>query len=140
MASTPSGPSLTCAQCSFVNEAERVYCHNCGAKLDRTLLPKAEETALESHEESRRRVQKITNPGGFKPMNEVKTFANVIVYAVIVALVVQFVRAPEDLPPTKPDELSIRMVSSDMAEAVDSTQPRAVQFTEGERHGRANAL
>ena len=32
--------TLTCAECGFVNEAERVYCHNCGKKLDRSLIPK----------------------------------------------------------------------------------------------------
>ncbi len=31
---------LTCIECGHENEPERVYCHNCGAKLDHALLPK----------------------------------------------------------------------------------------------------
>ena len=34
---------LTCAECKYENEVERVYCHNCGEKLDRSLLPKVDE-------------------------------------------------------------------------------------------------
>lgn len=36
-------PRLVCKECSYKNEPERVYCHNCGAKLDRSLLPSKEE-------------------------------------------------------------------------------------------------
>ena len=60
MATTPSGPTLTCSQCGFANETERVYCHNCGAKLDRSLLPKATETSKDSVAKVRKRVQKMT--------------------------------------------------------------------------------
>lgn len=34
---------LPCTECGYQNEPERVYCHNCGAKLDRSLLTVAAE-------------------------------------------------------------------------------------------------
>ncbi len=30
---------LICPECNYVNEPERVYCHSCGVKLDRSILP-----------------------------------------------------------------------------------------------------
>lgn len=132
MATNPTGPTLTCSQCSFANEAERVYCHNCGAKLDRSLLPKAEEADKESIDKTRRRVQKMTNPGGMKVMNEVKTLGKVVWSSALVALLVGFVREPDGLPPAKTDDLSLRMIGSELAEAADSPQPRTLIFTEAE--------
>ena len=132
MATTPSGPTLTCAQCGFANETERVYCHNCGAKLDRSLLPKADEASKESVERVRKRVRKMTNPGQTSVARELKMLANVIVWAVLAAFIVGFIREPEGVPPLKSDDLSLRMVGSEIAEALEFPQSRALQFTEGE--------
>ncbi len=128
-----SGPTLTCSQCSFANEAERVYCHNCGAKLDRSLLPKAEETNKESLEKTRKRVQKMTNPGGPDVMRELKSLLNSVIYGAIVAFIIGMVREPDDLPSKKPDEtVAPRMIGSELAEAAESPKPAVLQFTEGE--------
>ena len=128
-----SGPTLTCSQCSFANEAERVYCHNCGAKLDRSLLPKAEDTNKTSLEQTRKRVKKMTNPGGPNVMREVKALTNCIIYGALVALIIGIVREPRDVPSKKPNETELpRMIGSELAEATESPQPRVLQFTEGE--------
>ena len=132
MATSPSGPTLTCSQCSFANEAERVYCHNCGAKLDRSLLPKAEEADKESIEKTRKRVQKMTNPGGVNVMREVKALANSVTWGAMVALIVGFIREPDGLPPAKAEDLSLRMIGSELSEAAESPQPRTLIFTEAE--------
>jgi hypothetical protein len=29
---------LACTECQHQNEVQRIYCHNCGAKLDRSAL------------------------------------------------------------------------------------------------------
>ena len=132
MATNPSGPTLTCSQCSFANEAERVYCHNCGAKLDRSLLPKAEEADKESIDKTRKRVQKMTNPGGVKVMAELKTLANVVAWGAMVALIVGILRAPDGLPPAKSEDLTLRMIGPELAEAIESPQPRTLIITEAE--------
>ena len=128
-----SGPTLTCSQCSFANEAERVYCHNCGAKLDRSLLPKAEETNKTSLEQTRKRVRKMTNPGGPNVMREVKALGNCLLYGALVALIIGIVREPDGLPSKKPNETELpRMIGTELTDAVESPQPRVLQFTEGE--------
>ena len=133
MANPPSGPTLTCSQCNYANEAERVYCHNCGAKLDRSLLPKAEEADKEAIEKTRKRVQKMTNPGGPDVMREVKTFANVIVSSALVALLIGILREPDGVPEAKPKEMELpRMIGSDLADALESPQPMRLIITEAE--------
>ena len=47
--------TLTCKACGYSkNELERVYCHECGEKLDRSHLPKKKDTS----QEELRRIQK----------------------------------------------------------------------------------
>ena len=53
--------TLVCKQCNFENEPERVYCHNCGAKLDRSLLP-PEATKREDPVIVQERVRKLVRP------------------------------------------------------------------------------
>ena len=139
MASTPSGPTLTCAQCSHANEAERVYCHNCGAKLDRSLLPKVEEINKDSIDKTRRRVQRMTNPGGFVAMREVKALVKTLSTAAVVALLIGIVREPDDVPPVKPAELSTRFIGTELADALESPQPRVFQFTQGEANNHLHS-
>ena len=132
MSAIPSGPTLTCTQCNFVNEAERVYCHNCGAKLDRSLIPKPEETAKHSLDQNRRRIKRMTNPGESVVTRELKALVKVLVSAAIVAAIILIVRAPENVPPEKPSELAGRIVANDLTDALEAPQPRALKFTEGE--------
>ncbi len=133
MANSPAGPTLTCSQCNFANEAERVYCHNCGAKLDRSLLPKPEETDKDSIEKTRKRVKKMTNPGGPDVLREIKTLANVIIWSALVALILGLVREPDGVPPAKPKEGELpRMIGTELADAAIAQEPRVLQITEEE--------
>jgi hypothetical protein len=99
--------TLTCKQCNYANEPERVYCHNCGAKLDRTLIPKEPAKATkETAEQSRKRVRKLVNPTRGFFTNWHRAFFNTLCSAVSVAALIQMVRPPAGVPkvPTK-DEL-----------------------------------
>lgn len=128
MAKSPS-LTLPCKQCGYVNEPERVYCHNCGSKLDRSILPKESEVRREKPEKAQRRIKKMTNPAGGGAMREVKAFGKTILYAVVVAGLIQMVREPADVPENK-NELATRFVSSELMELANSPQPRALAFSE----------
>jgi hypothetical protein len=129
MATTPA-PTLTCAQCGYTNEAERVYCHNCGTKLDRSLLPKEEpKQQQESVAARRRRVRRMTNPdSGMLP--HLKKALSVLFYAAIVATLVLIALPPENVP-GKP-EVADRMLGSELLDAVESPQPRQLVFSEND--------
>jgi hypothetical protein len=123
---------LTCGACGFSNEPERVYCHNCGAKLDRSLLPVVEQDKnQESAEAARRRIKKMTNPAGFTVGQALKGLVITLFWAALVAAIFLISQPPEGLPEDK-RELSMRLVQSELMEAVQSPTPRAIAFTEGE--------
>jgi hypothetical protein len=133
MASNPPTPgNLTCGHCGFVNEAERVYCHSCGSKLDRSLLPRAEDSEEHSPEKARKRISKITNPkSGISVLREVKTFFQVEIGAAVVAVLFVMGLKPDGVPEVKKESMQ-RMINSDMMEALESPQPRSISFTQDE--------
>ena len=129
---SPSSPTLTCPECKYVNESERVYCHNCGGKLDRALLPKDDDRRKDSVEKARRRVKKLTNPGSNPLARELKALLKTLAWAAGIAALILIVRAPAGVPEANPNSLPTRIVSSELAEAVDFPQPRSLQFSEDE--------
>jgi hypothetical protein len=123
--------TLTCAECGFVNEAERVYCHNCGKKLDRSLIPKEDVKTGESASKARKRIQKMTNPGSNPVLREFKALLQTLFWAAVVACLVLASRKPDGVPDTRP-ELGSRMIAGELLDAVSSPGARAVAFSEAE--------
>lgn len=127
--------NLRCGQCGYENEAERVYCHNCGGKLDRTLLPKAEDDKTrETSDKARRRIKKMTNPGGNPVVREFKALLSTLFWAAIVAGVVVALRAPQGVPDPKGAGLN-RLVQSELMDAFESPTSRQISFSEEEING-----
>jgi hypothetical protein len=119
---TTPAPKLVCAQCGYENEPERVYCHNCGTKLDRSVLPRETVTQQESLTETRRRIKKLTSPGQWK--TNLKSFLNSIIAAAFVAAVYLFMMPPRNLPTGEAN-----IISGDIDMAVESPQSVRVQAT-----------
>ena len=112
-------------------ELERVYCRNCGAKLDRSLLPKAVAKKQDAPETVRKRVKKMTNPGSGGIWREIKALLKVAFFSALLAAVSLFFVKPADMPEIKKGD-EIRLVSSDMMEAMGSPTPRAVRFSDND--------
>ena len=129
----PAPPAnLPCGQCGYENEAERVYCHNCGAKLDRSLLPKeTEATKMETPEQARKRIAKMTNPKKSGGLGALKTAANVLIYSAILAALFLIAQKPDGVPEVS-KELAQRFVSTEIMDALDAPQPKRVDLTEAE--------
>lgn len=125
--------NLRCDQCGYENEAERVYCHNCGGKLDRTLLPKVEEDkARETPDKARKRIRKMTNPGSNPVMREFKALLSTLTWAAIVAAIFLMARTPDDVPDPKGSGALNRLVQSELMEAMESPTPRQISFAQEE--------
>jgi len=122
----PDPRKLTCTACQHENEIERVYCHNCGEKLDRSLLPALDETKeSENLEKTRTKVKKMMNPNRLAWLHSLKTFVLIEVFAAVVAAGFLASQAPENAPPMKTD----RMPSVDAKEMWDgmiNTRPSVV--------------
>jgi hypothetical protein len=125
-------PILQCGACGHQNEPERVYCHNCGEKLDRSLLPTPKELAVESDTEKRRRVKKMMNvsSGSFK--REVKTFFTVIVFAALVAAIFLYWQKPADVPPSKMVTLPDRNAADVWRALMENKAALSTELTEEE--------
>jgi hypothetical protein len=132
MATNPAPtPTLQCKECDYQNEPERVYCHNCGAKLDRSVLPKEEQIRRESPDRARKRIMKMTNPSGSVLRRELGALIKTVVFAVLVAMIVQAMREPANLPAAK-SNAPLRLVSSDLFNLAETPMPTAGAFTEDE--------
>ena len=103
----PDTRRLVCQACSHENEVERVYCHNCGEKLDRTLLPKVEEIQTpENQVAEQKRVKKMMSPSRGSVLRQIRTFVLVIGLAALVASLFLMFQAPENLPSEKFEQLA----------------------------------
>lgn len=124
--------TLTCKQCNYANEPERVYCHNCGAKLDRSLLPKEPAKGKESIEQSRKRVSKLVNPNRGFFTNWHKSLLNGLASAVTVAALIQMARPPAGVPKSlsKEDLLNAPPLVEGIEDLQMSPSPQARQIPE----------
>jgi hypothetical protein len=87
---------LNCKECGYQNEPERVYCHNCGVKLDRSMLPREAEKT--ERNQLRKRVKKMTNPKSGFFAGFWRTLISTVIWAALVAALIQIVRPPENVP------------------------------------------
>lgn len=85
--------TLECKQCGYVNEGERVYCHNCGTRLDRTLIANEGKQPLKKTTFTPRRQRPRLN--ALVPMWEILKFA---LSALVCAALIQIARPPEGCP------------------------------------------
>ncbi len=89
--------TLVCKQCNFENEPERVYCHNCGAKLDRSLLP-PEASKREDPAFVQERVRRMVKPRNVTLLYNLKNLLASLGLAVLFAVLVVIVKPPNDTP------------------------------------------
>ena len=129
--SKPDPRRLTCTSCQHENEIERVYCHNCGEKLDRSLLPAPTES--ESHDDrakERKKIKGMMNPNRLNWLRTIKTFVLIELLAAAVAAGYLAIQAPGFVPAAGKDkfpELEVGDVWPGMMNAKPSV---AVTFKE----------
>lgn len=122
-------PTLPCKECGYKNEPERVYCHNCGSKLDRSVLPKDEEVRREDPEKARQRLKRMTNPGGKGAAQFVRESAKSVALGAVAACLILAAKPPVDVPP-KANEASARLISTELNSLMSSPRPAMTTFTE----------
>ena len=88
---------LVCPECRRDNEPERIYCHDCGARLDRTALAKVAPKG-EDVKETQRRLRTMLDPGRVKMRLMFFKISKLILGACATAAVVQML-LPPDVPP-----------------------------------------
>lgn len=125
-------PVIPCAACGHENEPERVYCHNCGQKLDRSLLPQAAAVTNESDASRRRRVQKMMRVKRGPAGGVVKTLISVLLFAALVAAAYLHFQEPDFVPPKRAEVIPDRNAGDLWQALIANKQALTVDLTEEE--------
>jgi hypothetical protein len=94
---------LVCPECRRENEPERIYCHDCGARLDRTALAKVAPKG-EDVKATQRRLKSMLDPGRVKMRLMFFKVSKIILGAFATAAIVQMLLPPDVPPPAKSGE------------------------------------
>ena len=121
---------LVCKQCNFENEPERVYCHNCGAKLDRSLLP-PEATKRTDPVMTQERVRKMVSPRRGSGLRWLRHLVVSLALSALLAAVVVIIKPPDNIPEISKDAaLMAPTVTDDMDGLVAQAAPGRLTYTE----------
>ena len=120
--------TIKCTECGHENETQRVYCHNCGARLDRTSL-------IEEAQKPVKAVRRVKNNAFTQSISGVLgALVKTLLLALIVAGLIQAARPPANAPASTKsigDELvDAPSVALDL-EAV-ATKPSRIAYTEAQ--------
>lgn len=121
---------LICPECRLENEPERIYCHECGARLDRSVLAKA-ASQPEDPQATHRRVKAMFDARGLKFRRNFFQASKLILAAAATAALVQMLRPP-DLPEKPKMETLPRPISLDLENAAMEPRTPPLRYTEAD--------
>ena len=121
--------ALPCASCGYENDPTRVYCHNCGVRLERGDVPPA-PTGF-THPTDVAKMKKPRQPVAWG--RYFGALLKVAVLAVLVAAVVLALLPPHDVPdPVEPDKNLALRLSGLLTDASSSSEARAFALPAGD--------
>ena len=108
---------LVCPECRRENEPERIYCHDCGARLDRSSLAK-EKSKEEDPKDTQKRLKAMLDPQRALMRRRFFQGSKLVLGALVLAGIVQMVRPP-DLPekpkePALPAQINLELENAAM--------------------------
>lgn len=119
---------LVCPECRRENEPERIYCHDCGARLDRTALAKVAPKG-EDAKETQRRLKTMLDPQRAKIRHLFFKTSKMILGALATAVVIQML-LPPDLPARAKTGEFPPQINLDLENAAMNHQTTPLQYTE----------
>ncbi len=132
--STASAVQLSCPECRHENEAERVYCHECGARLDRSPLASHKGAKPETPEQIHKRMRSLFARRQFKARLFLIKAAKLIVAAAAASVAFEMLIAP-DLPETPKSAALPPQISLNLERLTQSRQPPLLRYSEEEVNG-----
>jgi hypothetical protein len=120
---------LVCPECQRQNEPERIYCHDCGARLDRSALAKV-APKTEDPKQTQRRLRQLLDPGRIKMRLMFFKISKLILGACALAVLIQMLRAPE--APERAKNVELQQINLDLENAITSHSTAPLQYTEAQ--------
>jgi hypothetical protein len=121
---------LICPECRRENEPERIYCHDCGARLDRTALAKIAPKG-EDAKETQRRLRTMLDPGRTKMRLLFFKISKLILGAFAAAAVIQML-LPPDVPARVKSGDFPPQINLDLENAAMNHGAQPMQYTEAQ--------
>lgn len=120
--------NLVCTECRRENEPERIYCHDCGARLDRSKLAK-EKSTEEDPKATQRRLRGLLDGRRALIRQRFFKWSKLILGAVVAAAVVQMLRLP-DLPEVPNSPVMAPQIGLDLENATTATGAPPLRYTD----------
>jgi hypothetical protein len=122
--------TVVCAECRHENEPERVYCHGCGARLDRSAV----KVSKYDVKDAQKRVKKFFDPQRAKMRALFFKVSKVVLSACAVAGLIQLA-LPPDVPAASKMEVLASQVRMDLEGAATRHVPPQLQYTDDQVNG-----
>ena len=122
--------TVVCPECRHENEPERVYCHSCGARLNRSAV----KVHKDNVQETQKRVKKLFNPQGARLRALFFKISKVVLAACVVAILLTPIIPPELPEPTKTAVLASQ-VRFDLEGAALRHHPAEMSYSEDQTNG-----
>ncbi len=120
---------LVCRECQRENEPERIYCHDCGARLDRSGLAK-----VVPKQEHARETQWRLRSDGIQMRQIFFRFSNLIIVACAAAALIQMIRPPA-VPLQSKGAGFPPQISLELENAVSQKMARPLQYSQDQVNG-----
>jgi hypothetical protein len=124
MTTTTTMTKLVCAECRHENEAERIYCHNCGERLERSGA--AAQKKAQDPQEAHRRLQKMLGPPNMARRNFFAVSKLALAAAVVAALVE--IALPPELP--SPSKTFPSQIDLDLENAASNQKTGPLEYSQ----------
>lgn len=119
---------LVCPECQRPNEPERIYCHDCGARLDRSSLAKVTQKS-EDPQQTQRRLKQLLDPGRAKTRLIFFRISKVILGSCVLAALIQIFLPPDNLP-ERVKNLELVQLNLELEKAVATHSTAPLQFSD----------
>jgi hypothetical protein len=121
---------LVCPECRRDNEPERIYCHDCGARLDRSALAKVAPKG-EDVKETHRRLRSMLDPQRAKIRLMFFKISKLVLGACALAAVIQML-LPADVPARVKSAELPPQISFDLETATQSHGAAPLSYTDAQ--------
>ena len=122
---TTTETKLICPECRHENEPERIYCHDCGARLDRSAVRLKKEPVVDT----RKRVKKMFDPQRARIRAFFFRTSKLVLGAAAAALLLEMA-LPPDLPAPAKTEVVASQMRFDVETMSAKRQPPQLQYAE----------
>lgn len=116
---------VVCAECAHENETERVYCHNCGARLERAAVVKEKEDLTQT----RKRVRKMFGGRRDRFRLRFSRITKFVLGSFGLAVLIQVLLPPDVPVPAKLGTIAPQ-VRIDLENLITRHQPEQLQYSE----------